>query len=148
MRIQKKERGQSLVELAISLTVLLFLLSGVAEFGVIFFKYIQLRDAAQEGALYASLYPQKADEIRARIRYSSTSPINLVNNDYYTGARINILFPGSGNLCVQDEVKIEVVHRHRIFMPFMPRLLGRQWIELNASVTDVILQTESPSPPC
>ena len=64
MRI-KNERGQSLVELAISLTVLLYLLSGAVEFGIVFFKYIQLRDAAQEGALYASLYPLDTAGIQA-----------------------------------------------------------------------------------
>ena len=52
-----KERGQSLVELAVSLVILLYLLSGAAEFGILFFQYVQLRDAAQEGALYGSMNP-------------------------------------------------------------------------------------------
>ena len=51
----KSERGQSLVELAISLVILLYLLSGAVEFGILFFQYVQLRDAAQEGALYGSI---------------------------------------------------------------------------------------------
>ena len=51
------ERGQSLVELGVSLVILLYLLSGAAEFGVLFFQFVQLRDAAQEGALYGSMNP-------------------------------------------------------------------------------------------
>ncbi len=73
----KSERGQSLVEMAISITVLVFLLSGAVEFGMMFFQYIQLRDAAQEGALYGSLNPADAAEIKARVRGASTSPIDF-----------------------------------------------------------------------
>ena len=57
MKKHKSERGQSLVELSISLLVLLYLLSGAVEFGLAFFQFVQLRDAAQEGALYASMSP-------------------------------------------------------------------------------------------
>ena len=46
MKLIKSQRGQSLVELGVSLVVLLYLLSGAAEFGVLFFQYVQLRDAA------------------------------------------------------------------------------------------------------
>lgn len=134
----KNERGQSLVELAISLTILLYLLSGAAEFGVLFFKYIQLRDAAQEGALYASLYPDDFGGIEARVRNASNSPIDLTINNEKTGAVVNIIFPTDD--CVGEAVKIEVRHRHKIFMPFMPALTGRSEILLNASVTDTILQ--------
>ena len=73
----KSERGQSLVELGISLVVMLFLFGGLVEFGIIFFQYVQLKDAAQEGALYGSLYPYDTVSIEQRVRNSSTSPIDL-----------------------------------------------------------------------
>ena len=141
----KNERGQSLVELAISLTVLLYLLSGAAEFGIIFFKFIQLRDAAQEGALYASLYPLDNAGIQQRVRNASNSPIDLSVNDLYAGARVTVNYPEDD--CVEDPVEVRVLHRHRIFMPFMPQILNRPWIELNATVTDTILQTSNPACP-
>jgi Flp pilus assembly protein TadG len=50
-----REKGQSLMELAISLVVLLILLAGVVDLGRAFFTYITLRDAAQEGASYAAV---------------------------------------------------------------------------------------------
>src|SRR5215212_4164562 len=71
------ERGQSLVELGVSLLILLYLLSGAAEFGVLFFQFVQLRDAAQEGALYGSMNPTNTSEITNRLRFASSSPINL-----------------------------------------------------------------------
>src|SRR5512143_273507 len=89
----RHERGQSLVELAISLTVMLLLLSGAVTFGMALFSYVSLRDAAQEGALYGSFNPCILESdgtchrdsainraaILARIRASSTSPINFAN---------------------------------------------------------------------
>ena len=52
----RNESGQSLMELALSMTVLLILLAGVVDLGRAFFTYIALRDAAQEGASYAAVY--------------------------------------------------------------------------------------------
>ena len=43
MKKLKSERGQSLVELSISLVVLLYLLSGAVEFGLAFFQFVQRR---------------------------------------------------------------------------------------------------------
>ena len=45
------ERGQSLTEFAISLVFLLTLLAGIVDLGRMFFAYIIIRDAAQEGAV-------------------------------------------------------------------------------------------------
>ena len=60
MKTLKSERGQSLVELSISLVMLLYLLSGAVEFGLAFFQFVQLRDAAQEGALFGSMDPSNS----------------------------------------------------------------------------------------
>src|SRR5512141_1498049 len=88
----KGERGQSLVELAISLTVMLLLLSGAVTFGMALFSFVAMRDAAGEGALFASISPyvdananNKYDtgellnwqKICDRVKAASTSPVNF-----------------------------------------------------------------------
>ena len=62
------EKGQSLVELAISLPVILLILLGTFDFGMALFSYSIIRDAAQEGALYASFNPGNEAEIENRAR--------------------------------------------------------------------------------
>jgi Flp pilus assembly protein TadG len=59
-RYQKKPHiaGQSLVEFAVILPVFLFLMMGVLDLGRIFFIYIAMYNAAQEGALYACTNPR------------------------------------------------------------------------------------------
>ena len=79
------ERGQSLVELALSLTLILILLSGAVSFGMAYFSYVAIADAAQEGALYGSFDPANIAAIRLRVRTASTSPGQLVQHRRRTG---------------------------------------------------------------
>ncbi len=67
----KRESGQSLVELALSFTFILLILSGAVDIGRAFFSYIAIRDAAQEGAVYGALYPDATD-VTTRVRNSAT----------------------------------------------------------------------------
>jgi Flp pilus assembly protein TadG len=154
-----RERGQSLVELGVSLLILLYLLSGAAEFGVLFFQFVQLRDAAQEGALYGSMNPwidsttapyndgkfeageaiNQAD-IEARVRAASSSPIDLSNLDTTSPTYVTVTIASpDGMLCEGHAIQVTVSYNHHIFMPFIPRLTGRTDIPLSATVTDTIL---------
>lgn len=144
MKQLKRERGQSLVELGISLLILLYLLAGAAEFGVLFFQFVQLRDAAQEGALYGSINPPssatdtaKIDAIKERALYSSPtrSPIDLVND---TSVEVFVTVP-DGQYCEGGSLEVSVRYPHKIFMPFMSQIIGNSTIPLNATVTDTIL---------
>lgn len=119
------QKGQSLVEFAISLVVILILLSGAVELGMALFQYIQLRDAAQEGALYGSIC-QDVPEIERRVRSASDTPLNMWAGDVL----VKVDF-------VEDNaaVKVEVSYVHPVFMPFFA---GRE-IPLTAHVTDTIL---------
>lgn len=140
MKKTKNERGQSLVELAISLVLLLLLLSGAVEFGIAFFQFVQLRDAVQEGALYGSMNPSDQTNIIARVRGSSNSPINLAT------LTPTIAISGVGP-CEGGAITVMLTYNHQIFMPFIPQILGSNTIPLTASVTDTILSPVTCPPP-
>ena len=53
----RSERGQSLVELALVLPLLILLLAGMADLGRAFFSYIEITNAAQEGTRAGSRLP-------------------------------------------------------------------------------------------
>jgi Flp pilus assembly protein TadG len=143
MKNKKTERGQSLVELAISLVILLYLLGGAVEFGMAFFQFVQLRDAAQEGALFGSMNPPLTSgdayeqAIRARVRYSSASPIDLEDPSVVPDGDIDVVVIGSP--CEGNGLEVSVSYEHKIFMPFIPQLIGTDTIPLTAEVTDTIL---------
>ena len=65
---KRGERGQSLVEIAISLTVIMMLVVGAVDFSIAYFTYAALEDAAQEGALYGSINPTDTAGIITRVR--------------------------------------------------------------------------------
>ena len=144
MKKINSQRGQSLVELSISLVLLLVLLSGAVEFGMAFFQFVQLQDAAQEGALFGSMNPSDCAGILARVIGSSNSPVDL------NGVGVTISTTIDGNACGTtapyntldcegNGLKVDVTYQHQIFMPFLPQILGNSSFPLHASVTDTIL---------
>ena len=142
MKKLKHERGQSLVELAISLLILLYLLSGAVEFGIIFFQFVQLRDAVQEGALYGSINPTDATNIEARARAASDKPIDLSDTGLVQ-IFITVEDPtgtpkAQADACEGDAIKVRAEFDHQVFMPFMSQFIGPT-IPLNAEVTDTVL---------
>ncbi len=141
MKHLKSEHGQSLVELAISILILVYLLAGAVEFGLAFFQYVQLRDAAQEGALYGSMNPSDSANIELRTRNASTSPVNLLDTGIVTVTQTII-----GSPCEGNGIQVTVSYNHQIFMPFIPEFIGSSTIPLNATVTDTILSPVCPGP--
>ncbi|MCI0553609.1 MAG: pilus assembly protein [Anaerolineae bacterium] len=139
MKYTNSERGQSLVELAISIVILIYLLAGAVEFGIVFFQYVQLRDAAQEGALYGSMHPPAdaaadTSAIENRAKNASTSPIKLATDPNVT---VDVVVT-DGQYCEGGSLEITVSYPHKVFMPFMSQFIG-EFVNLDAVVTDTIL---------
>lgn len=55
-KVVKDKRGQSLVEFALVLPVIIFLLMAIMEGGRIFSAYVELQSVARDGARYASIH--------------------------------------------------------------------------------------------
>ncbi|GEM_PF-3767999 len=58
---QQKERGQALLEFALSLPVVLMVLIGFVGMAYLFYSWITLYHAANEGVSYAVRYPQATE---------------------------------------------------------------------------------------
>jgi Flp pilus assembly protein TadG len=56
-KINERRTGQSIIELALMLPVLLLLVVGVIDLGRVFFSYQAVVNAAREGARYAAMNP-------------------------------------------------------------------------------------------
>ncbi|MGC9350030.1 MAG: TadE/TadG family type IV pilus assembly protein [Anaerolineae bacterium] len=56
------ERGQQLVEFALILPVLLLLLLGIMEFGIVIFSYDTIANVGREVARYGAVHPYEIDE--------------------------------------------------------------------------------------
>jgi hypothetical protein len=125
----KRARGQSLVELALFLIILLWLLAGAVDFGIAYFTYVVMRDAAQEGALYGSINPSGDIVDRA---ISSTNTISITD----------VTVSSTGD-CPGDELTVTVTYPYRITMPLTTIFTGPT-ITLRARSTSVILTSDDP----
>ncbi|HSB66646.1 MAG TPA: TadE family protein, partial [Anaerolineales bacterium] len=67
LHLRTKEAGQSMVELALTITLLMMLLAGTIDLGRAFFTWLAMRDAAQEGASYGTFHPSDLNGIRNRV---------------------------------------------------------------------------------
>lgn len=132
------ERGQSMIELAISFIVLLLLLAGITDLGRAFFTFSALRDAAQEGATYGSINPADTSGIIARVRGSTKDPVDLSSPDIAIGVKI------LGQPCIGSGIDVTVTFKgFQFIFPLMRTIAGTDRIDLSAHVTDEIVR-----PPC
>jgi len=65
---RKREQGQTLVEFALVLPLLLLLLLGIAEFTIVVLSYNTLADAARQGARYGIVHPSDVATIESVAR--------------------------------------------------------------------------------
>jgi len=148
-KLTAKPRGQSLVEFAITLPILVLLLLGTVDFGMALFSYSMLRDAAQEGAFYGSFNPANTEEIENRARNISpraedavfSSPVRLRDTN-----KIKVTVQTIGAACqgetkgVANSIRVNVSYRYPILMPLIGQLIDSGSILLTGSTTNIILQ--------
>lgn len=148
-KIRKHERGQGLVELAISLIVLLYLLLGAVEFSIALFQYVAMRDAAQDGAIYGSINPNQTADIINRVKSTASDLLILEDiNITVTPTNSGLYCEGSsGSPSVPNSIKVEVKYGHKIFMPLVTPMIGTDTINLTANATNTILTPQCPTPP-
>ena len=128
------QKGQSLVEVAITFTIILMLIAGAFDFGSAYFHYIALRDAAQEGAIYGSVDPNNKNEIITRIKDSSIAPISFKDDPDFEPPEITI-----SKTCTGGVITVKLVYNYQIVMPLVGSIIGRQTIPITAEVTNTIL---------
>jgi len=144
----RSENGQSLVELAISLMVILLLLTGAVEIGLALFQYVTMRDAAQEGALYGSLSPDDVEGIKERAKAAANDVLPLESDAIavsYSDDALAFQCEGvtvTAGTPTPHSVTVTITFAHPVFMPLIGAWIG-ETINLTAAVTDTILQ-----PPC
>lgn len=87
----KKLKGTSMVEFALTLPILMLLIVGIIEFGVIAYNKAVITNASREGARYGVVFRSPS--------YATTTEIETFTSDYCTGKLITFSAT-PGNLVV------------------------------------------------
>ena len=90
------DRGAELIEFALVTPLLLLLVFGVANFGLMFQRYEVLTNAAREGARVAALPTYGSADVQNRVtQYLSGSGVTGATTTYLTPAPVNV-----GGACI------------------------------------------------
>jgi Flp pilus assembly protein TadG len=142
----KHERGQSLVEFSMGMVILLVLLVGITDTARVMFTYLSMRDAAQEGALFASVNPTDSSAIESRVRNTS----NLMSG---LGANITVSVEPTvtGKLCLgatsgtSHGVTVTITYPNfPLTMPLIGVITGSQTVGIRATANNKILSPKCP----
>jgi hypothetical protein len=135
--VRKSERGQSLTELAVSFTLLVLILAVTVDLGRLFFSLIAIREAAEEGALYGSLNPTDTGGITARVRTSSSAPVNLADT-----ATVAVSVSLTGAACAGNTLNVQVVYDFDLTMPLLGTIIGTDSFPLTTLARSTILRPD------
>lgn len=149
-RIRHIEKGQSMVELAISLTLLLILLSGIVDLGRALIIYFNLQDAAEEGIVYGTSFPTDCNQILIRVSdnipnqfISDEVTVNVYIQDAYSNY-ISCYTIGKSDVYAGKLMKVEILYEYPITMPFLGTFIGSQKIPMTVTSIGVVLRPQPP----
>lgn len=116
MTKRRSQRGQSLVETALVLPVLLIIVLGIFDFGRAIFAYNAVSNSAREGVRLA-IVKQNATEVEAEAKRSA---IGLDPN------QIDVTFsiPDCGTVLVGCTAQVKVDHQWTAITPIIGNLVG------------------------
>jgi Tfp pilus assembly protein PilV len=123
--------GQSLIEVALALPILVMLLLGLLDFGRAFFTLVALHDAADEGASYASIKPNDVTGIQQRTAEASTSLIPVQEGD------VTVVYPSP--MTVGAPITVTVDYFFTLYTPFVQGFFEDGELILKGSSTHAII---------
>ncbi|NIM93040.1 MAG: hypothetical protein GTO18_04930 [Anaerolineales bacterium] len=133
----RSERGQSLSELSVLLTVIMVLLAGILDVGRVYYSFLALKNAAAEGAAYGSIEPLDLAGIESRT--IGESPSGLID-----WSNVTVTSTIEGAPCRGNTIKVHAAFDYTIITPFIGTIIGGQSLPLTAEVSNSILAPACP----
>ena len=144
-RLRPRTRGQALVEFALLLPVFLLLLVVAVDFGRLFFTYIQINNAAREGANYAIHDPTNTLAIKnqaigekngqAQVGENAINLATSCANEFGVSIPCSMAEGGAGS---GSTITVTVNEPFKFLTPVIGAILGNT-IQMNASATATVL---------
>ncbi len=126
-------RGQSLVEVALVLPIVVMIMLGVLDLGRAFFTLVALHDAADEGATYAAIRPYDVAGIQQRTVEASTRLVT------FQAADVTVIYPPT--VVAGAPITVTVDYAFTLYTPFIQGMLPDGELNLMGSATQPIITT-------
>lgn len=125
----KKKKGQAIVEVALVLPIIAFLLCGITDFGRILFAANNINMVSQEAARYASLSNKTNDQVRT----FAINKCSLSDKETKLGVDTTYSEPGEYGVYVEVEVSYTVNY----ITPLMQSIIENPYIVRASSTVRV-----------
>lgn len=126
----RREEGQSYLETALVLPILILLVMGVLDIGRAFNAYVVVMNAAREGARYGIAHSGNVDGVKARVLQETTDTAITVDLADITVAYPNGQAPG-------NPIQVTVTHNFQVIAALV---LGLDTIPVAATAEMEIIQ--------
>ena len=130
IRNTSNERGQSLVEVALAMPLLILIVMGILDLGRAFYAYVALSDAAAEGAAYAAIHPDDTTQIVERV--ADTSNVLVVIDPALVSVDVPDTTPG-------NPITVTVQYEYQILTPIMNSFVPEGKITMRSEVVQAII---------
>lgn len=113
--MRKKKKGQALIEFAILLPILLLIIMGIAEFGIMLNSYLTIQNASREGARQGIM--GASDQEITQVVLDSLDNLDVTKVDLEITPIYSNRKPG-------DELKIKVDYQYDLIIPIIKNIVG------------------------
>ena len=126
-------RGQSLVEFALMLPILLIILAGALDLGRLYYAHVAVTDAAAEGVAYAAIAPDDSDEVFNRAQFASGGLVELERD------QVQITCASCPNPRSGDPIAVTVSYEFGLGTPFLNAIVPGGVLMLGATAEEAVL---------
>lgn len=131
---ERRDTGQSLVEFALLLPLLILILSGLLDLGRAYYVVVTLEDMAAEGAAYAALHPYDVNGIWNRAAQASGGMVVVSPND------VDVDYPPV--MYVGAPITVTVRYAFRCITPFVGNFFPDGAIPLRGTATHAVISLQ------
>jgi len=124
------QKGQSMVEVAIAMPLLILILAGILDLGRAYFTHITISDAAAEGAAYAAIHPRDTAQTIERAADSSNGLVVL---------EPEMVHVDSADLNPGNPITVTVEFEYEILTPIMQSFVPEGKIRMRAVAVQPII---------
>lgn len=111
--MRRESRGQSLIEFALTLPILILILLGILDLGRGFSAYIVITNAARDGAYYGTMHATETSAIIQRVLTEANGSGTSI-----TAADVSVSTTGA----VGTPIAVTVTHDFALLTSFLPGL--------------------------
>ena len=130
-KLRKNEKGQSLVEFALILPLLLLLIMAIVQFGVVFNGYITVSNAAREGARVGIIEKNNA-KVESKVNEAFDASAVLTN------PAVTISFPEGGSYTNGKPLSVMVKGDAPIIVPLMDAFFPGGKVEVSRTAVMMV----------